>query len=279
MQTAVMLFIASSVGVSVGWQPMPDGSPRYEYVVQLDRELLATLKQGASIPISSEVPDDIRPIARIRIVVGDENLPRQKLVAQFKPWPEGPLRASQSREGLVETQHVVPSDAANIAPRYEIQPIFPADSSQPLEWPKTETPDRTVSDSQWPNSPPPPEIRREMLDGPANAELRTANGGLVSPTPASFPQSTAQPTAPLPPQSTVISQPQTAGPTGGSPSGSVFPLLLAWVLLSGSGAGNLYLFWSYLDIRNKYRGLIRTAGRHLGRRDAEEEYEDEDYDE
>jgi hypothetical protein len=77
MQTAVLLFIASSVGVSVGWQPMPDGSPRYEYVVQLDRELLTTLKQGASIPISSEVPDDIRPIARIRIVVGDEKLPRQ----------------------------------------------------------------------------------------------------------------------------------------------------------------------------------------------------------
>ncbi len=82
--------------------------------------------------------------------------------------------------------------------------------------------------------------------------------------------------APLPPQSTVISQPQTAGPTGGSPTGSVFPLLLAWVLLSGSGAGNLYLFWSYLDIRNKYRGLIRTAGRKLGRHSAEEEYDDYD---
>jgi hypothetical protein len=80
----------------------------------------------------------------------------------------------------------------------------------------------------------------------------------------------------LPPQSTVISQPQIVGPTGGSTSGSVFPLLLAWVLLSGSGAGNLYLFWSYLDIRNKYRGLIRTAGRKLGRRSAEEEYDDYD---
>jgi hypothetical protein len=34
-----------------------------------------------------------------------------------------------------------------------------------------------------------------------------------------------------------------------------------------------------LDIRNKYRGLIRTAGRKLGRRSTEEEYEDEDYDE
>ena len=49
--------------------------------------------------------------------------------------------------------------------------------------------------------------------------------------------------------------------------------MLAWVLLSGSGAGNLYLFWSYLDIRNKYRGLIRTAGRKLGRR-TDEDYDD-----
>ena len=518
MQSAILFFIASSVGVTVGWQPMPDGSPRYEYVVQLDRELLTTLKKGSSIPISSEVPDDIRPIARIRIVVGDENLPRQKFVTQLKPWPEG-----QSQEGVVETQFVVPADAANNAPRYESQPILPADSPsrqilppksrpqsdtasfgqalqrsaeqarnastqgqilpptneirpsqsgqryaepirpanqrdsietsqadirqlfgpasggnrqgnlqpvdersivtgnrynpppsdsgqitpgpQPIlpptssagaihppansvdirgtneastgglryrqhdephtavnssnqnqlprnrtpitstsgvfnapwpaperfvdaplaqswknqrgtddrlasrpddrstspEWPKTDakvdsfdianpTNQRDTqnsgssltfsrqSDSQRPKSPPPtPEIRREMLSQPADAELRTASGDPVSPTPASFPQTTAQTTA-APPQSTVISQPQTTTATSGSPGAAVFPLVLAWVLLSGSGAGNLYLFWSYLDIRNKYRGLIRTAGRKLGRRTDEEYDDDDDYD-
>ncbi len=524
MQSAILFFIASSVGVTVGWQPMPDGSPRYEYVVQLDRELLATLKQGESIPISSEVPDDVRPIARVRIVVGDETLPRQKLVTQFKPWPKG-----QSREGVVETQYVVPKGAPNIAPRYENQPILPADSSpqpilpptsrpssdnesfgralqrsaeqarsasaqgqilpptkevtkeilppqnapryaepirtanqqdakswrnsspssqadiqqlfgpapgekrrgnlqpvdersivtgnryspapsdrgpitpgtQPIlpptsspatnraptntveirnanepstgglryrqreepiaaddsanrsqllpsktpvasptaelsapwpapkrfedaplaqewntrngtdgrmasrpadnssttEWPK---PDAKMdsfdianqktqrgsqdssgsmvlsspSDSQRPQSPPPtPEIRRDMLSQPADAQLRTASGDLVKPTPASLPAPPAQPTAPLP-QSTVISQPQIPAATDNSPAVPVFPLVLAWVLLSGSGAGNLYLFWSYLDIRNKYRGIIRTAGRKLGRHTDEDDYDD-----
>jgi hypothetical protein len=39
-------------------------------------------------------------------------------------------------------------------------------------------------------------------------------------------------------------------------STTLFPLLLSWVLLSGSGAGNLYLFWSYLDVRNKYHGMV-----------------------
>jgi len=33
------------------------------------------------------------------------------------------------------------------------------------------------------------------------------------------------------------------------------------VLLSGSVAGNLYLFWSYVDVRNKYRALVRKTAR------------------
>jgi hypothetical protein len=38
-------------------------------------------------------------------------------------------------------------------------------------------------------------------------------------------------------------------------------VLAAWVLLSGSVAGNLYLFWSYLDVRQKYRALVRKTAR------------------
>ena len=38
----------------------------------------------------------------------------------------------------------------------------------------------------------------------------------------------------------------------------IFSLLLAWVLLMGSVAGNFYLFWSYLDIRSKYQAMIRS---------------------
>jgi len=518
MQSAILFFIASSAGVAVGWQPMPDGSQSYEYVVQLDQDLLATMKQGDPIPISSEVPDDIRPIRRIRIVVGNETLPRQKLVTQFKPWPADP-----PSKGLVETQYVVPNEA----PRYENQPILPADSatkqilpansrppseaksfgqalqqsakqarnatsenqilpptreilpprsgprysepirtanqqdgrpwrdgsassqaeikqlfgdtpkdnirsnlrsvdersivtgnqsnsalrergpitpstqpilppgdspntilapSNPVEirpasdpstsgpryqkrdsqiaaglpanqnqllpkrepissparelrapWPAPERfedaplakqwntqdgsdnrlasqPDNRSLSNEWPkpesgaesygtgrtpdplstpnegnalslgipsdppraqSSPSTPEIRREMLNQPADAELRTAGGDLVRPTPASLPPPTNQETAPEP-QPRVLSQPEVASTTSSSPSTQVFPLVLAWVLLSGSGAGNLYLFWSYLDIRNKYSGLLRKAGRKLGRISDEEEYDDYD---
>jgi hypothetical protein len=43
-------------------------------------------------------------------------------------------------------------------------------------------------------------------------------------------------------------------------------VLVAWVLLSGSIAGNMYLFWSYLDVRQKYRSLVRKTARAVGSR-------------
>ena len=43
-------------------------------------------------------------------------------------------------------------------------------------------------------------------------------------------------------------------------------MLVAWVLLSGSIAGNFYLFWSYLDVRHKYRAVVRKTARAVGSR-------------
>ncbi len=109
MESAAILFstiklvLVSSMSVMFGWQPMPDGSPRLEYLVQIEPELAATLKEGQSIPIVSDIPDGIGPIGRVRIVVGSDDLPRQKLVTNFKPWPK-----TLSRDGLIETQHRVP---------------------------------------------------------------------------------------------------------------------------------------------------------------------------
>lgn len=519
MQSALLFLVFSSVGVMFGWQPMPDGSPQYEYVVQLEPELVATMHAGTTIPISSEVPDDIRPIARIRILMGSGELPREKLASNAKPLPE-----RESRDGLVEAQYVVPTSESTTGNRYRDQQILPPDSTggqilppdgaagqilpptsrpptggdafartlrrtaeeartnssddilppdsairppqtpprysqtldsandqsgsqsdisrlfgpapsgsqgnvqpvdersilsgnrsdsppsggqpilppprtgsstaddwradettalgsryQRLDEPITAAPDRTlrppgqtgtmsanapgVFNAPWPplerfadsplaqeydsrspqneraasqpvtstdpaawprtdgslsgsaldvadrsaspgarpsgetlsfpasssdrdsdrlQSPPPtPEIRREMLNRPADEALVTASGEPVRPTPASPPQSAVQLPAATP-QSTTISQPPPATAEAGAGTAKMFPLLLAWVLLSGSGAGNLYLFWSYLDIRHKYRGLIRTAGRRLGRRaqqleDDEDDYEDDEY--
>ncbi|NOY29417.1 MAG: hypothetical protein GXP28_04340, partial [Planctomycetes bacterium] len=111
MQSAMLFLLTSSMGVLFGWQPMPDGSPRYEYVVQLDPDLLATLEAGGSIPISSDIPEDIQPIGRIRIVIGSEPLPRTRLTTALKP-------VKKSREGLVETQHRVAPVESTASGRY-----------------------------------------------------------------------------------------------------------------------------------------------------------------
>jgi hypothetical protein len=121
-----------------------------------------------------------------------------------------------------------------------------------------------------------PEVRREMLSQPANAEIQGANGQPIGQQMVSNASGQA-PTTSMPTNFGWDTRPQT--PASSTPvananpaplnatTNSVFPLLLSWVLLSGSGAGNLYLFWSYLDVRNKYRDLVDEAARRIsGRR-------------
>jgi hypothetical protein len=57
--------------------------------------------------------------------------------------------------------------------------------------------------------------------------------------------------------------PQAASSGGGRQAAAT---LFAWVLLTGSAAGNLYLFWSYQDVRYKYRSLVRKSARAVGSR-------------
>lgn len=123
METALLALLAlgtnlSGMGVLFGWQPMPDGSDKVEYIVQLEPELAATLREGQSIPITSDIPDDIGPIGRIRIVVGRDDLPRQNLATRSKPVAEQPALAKKSRDGLIETQFTVPTVRSNGPERY-----------------------------------------------------------------------------------------------------------------------------------------------------------------
>lgn len=85
MDAAALIFFALSCGINYGWQPMPDGSQRVEYLVQIEPEMLEALQSGQSVPITSDVADHIGPIGRVRIVIGHNDLPRQKLSTSYKP--------------------------------------------------------------------------------------------------------------------------------------------------------------------------------------------------
>lgn len=125
MDGAALLALIAAVGF--GWQPMPDGSERYEYIVQVDQDLAATLAAGKSIPIVGEVPEGIHPIARVRVVVGEESLPRERLVTRLKPV------VVASAGGAADEQSIVVRGQNAVAPnQYNQYAAPPAPSSSQL---------------------------------------------------------------------------------------------------------------------------------------------------
>jgi len=131
MDGAALLLVVSGVGVGFGWQPMPDASPRYEYIVQIEPELAATLADGKSIPIASDIPDEIQPVGRIRVVVGRGDLPRQRLVTRLKPTDEsaalqapGPSGGQSKPSGVELAQYNQFGDGRYSGPQAQAQPRY-----------------------------------------------------------------------------------------------------------------------------------------------------------
>ncbi len=112
---ALLLLVAGVGGVDFGWQPMPDGSLRYEYLVQIEPEMLESLAEGRSIPIAGDAPDEVHPIARVRVTVGRGALPRQLLATRRKPSDD---EGASPDSGVTLTQYT----EATGAPRYGSPP-------------------------------------------------------------------------------------------------------------------------------------------------------------
>ena len=129
MQTAALFLFLSACGISFGWQPMPDGTDSYEYTVQLDRDLLARLERGESIPVSLDIPEEVQPIRRIRIVAGNRELPQQLLVTRMKPETNDKVPESSDSQDVVRGQYDGrynnSNNSGNILPRYSQQDILP----------------------------------------------------------------------------------------------------------------------------------------------------------
>jgi hypothetical protein len=116
-----------------------------------------------------------------------------------------------------------------------------------------------------------PVVRVGMLDQPAQRPLEGTDAPAAA-VGAAPPRSLESATA-TPPSATSGSQAPpssvaaaTAQPNPTSDARQKAAIILAWVLLCGSGAGNVYLFWSYLDVRTKYRALVRKTARAVGNR-------------
>ena len=76
MDAASFLLIIIAAGVNFGWQPANGEQDGLEYIVQVEPELLDALRDGAAVPIESNVPPAIGPIRKVKLVFGRGDLPR-----------------------------------------------------------------------------------------------------------------------------------------------------------------------------------------------------------
>ena len=60
------------LGIDVGWQPLPDGG--VEYIIQIEPEMLDTLRRGEDL--GSDIPSNL-DVRSYRITVGTGKLPRK----------------------------------------------------------------------------------------------------------------------------------------------------------------------------------------------------------
>lgn len=72
---ALMLTMAT-LGVDYGWQPGEDG--QMEYIIQIEPELVDTLREG-KVDLLSEIPPELQGVKRFRIRVGKGPVPRKGL--------------------------------------------------------------------------------------------------------------------------------------------------------------------------------------------------------
>lgn len=82
MTTISTYLAASLVAVTFGWVPAERAnesqpSEGYDYLVKLSPEDLEALRDGRAVDLVSELPENIRPIERVRVYVGEGEAPQQ----------------------------------------------------------------------------------------------------------------------------------------------------------------------------------------------------------
>ena len=77
MTTQAAVLVAALWSVTFGYEPSPEAEVGYDYIVQVETETLAALERGDLPAIEANLPEEVSPVRRIRVVVGDGELPRK----------------------------------------------------------------------------------------------------------------------------------------------------------------------------------------------------------
>ncbi|HJQ79787.1 MAG TPA: hypothetical protein VJ828_07520, partial [Lacipirellulaceae bacterium] len=102
MDAALALLYVVLGGVNYGWQPADDAEDGYEYIVQVEPELAGAMRRGNAAPIESNVPAEVAPIRKVRIVVGRGELPRETIAVNRTAYFAGQPEWTPDRYGPIE---------------------------------------------------------------------------------------------------------------------------------------------------------------------------------
>jgi hypothetical protein len=81
MPIMTVCLAVATLGIDVGWQPMPEGGT--QYIIQLSPQELDLLRRGGEL--GSDIPPKAGDVRAYQIVVGTKSLPRQAATVAPKP--------------------------------------------------------------------------------------------------------------------------------------------------------------------------------------------------
>jgi hypothetical protein len=300
MNGVLALVAATVVSIDIGWQPRPDGG--FEYIIQIEPQMLDMLKDGQAI--GSELPANLRGMRSYKITVGNAKIPHEGEPAPFTPAAIDESPAASPTAGPKGTVAATLPGPGTIA-----SPPTGADARSTAEV----TPPPVLEPD-----PSPPAMTPRMagyMESPAAAHAGTANaagdeagaGSNVERAKKGFAFSGARPSighesktnsdsagtalpvkVPAPPaedkhdpnashdmaaSGTAAAAAPSIPPRGTSSADKSdppappeskpwLPLLGTVIVLFGSLGANLYLGWNTLELRSRYRAL--AAQLHSG---------------
>ena len=175
MTSPTLLLLAPLLAVTFGYEPSADSSEGYDYTVQVEPELFERMKSGEADAIEANIPDEVSPIRRIRVVVGTEPLAkklrptttarttyRQDLDAAASPsidllaqtGPAGGFGRNSTGFNNGSTRNTAPP--ANNPNNQTLPPVVPT-NTQPTSLPATQpttNPNYASNPNYWTNTQP-----------------------------------------------------------------------------------------------------------------------------
>ncbi|MBI2826588.1 MAG: hypothetical protein HYX69_18095 [Planctomycetia bacterium] len=232
MTGVLALIAATAVSIDVGWQPATGGG--FEYIIQIEPELLDSLKTGTDV--FSELPPFLRGVRGYRITIGHAELPR-----------EGTPPAAEADIAASRVQVPPAGNAAKKSDGAEGPALTgtPADAKQPETGSADRPPDADVAAAKPPAVP---------------GDSDNAGGGART---AGYQQAVAGGGPAPPAEDGSPSNTQAAGYDAIAASlrdKPWLPLTGALVVLFASVGANIYLVMNAVSLRGRYRALVARAG-------------------